>query len=70
MIFPMKPPSRECSACAPDAPFSEPQFPFLQTGTQTVSLPAGLLGLVETTTLSLGGRAQGVLGPGSQLPDP
>lgn len=44
--------------------FSVPQFPHLQTGTHTVYLPAGLLGLRETTTLSPGGLTLGGLGPG------
>lgn len=46
---------------------SLPQFPYLQTETHMVHLPAGLLGLNETTLLSLGvwGADPGGLGPGS-----
>lgn len=48
--------------------FSVPQFPCVQTGTLTVHLLAGLLGLMETATLSPGGQPPGGLGPGSPTP--
>lgn len=63
----MEPMGCECPTFSLGQSLLSPQFPYLQTETHMVHLPAGLLGLNETTLLSLGvwGADPGGLGPGS-----